>query len=154
VKHERNRDRLGRPLPAGRADELSDRQDPERAGLDPQDALRMAARLFDERRYFEAHEFFEYLWKHPEVQQDSRSSWKAVTQLAVGLCHLQRGNTAGAAALLSRARRGLERHRAAGSGIDTEALIRMASSVLRDLDRGDRTSAESVPPFPLRSGRS
>lgn len=148
------RDRFGRPLPVGCVDELSDRQDPERAGLDPWDALRVAARLFDEQRYFEAHEFFEYLWKHPEVRHDSRSSWKAVTQLAAGLCHLQRGNTAGAVALLSRATHRLERDRATGSEVDTEALIRMTGRVLRDLERGGRSVAGSVPRFPLKEGRS
>ena len=101
------RDRFGRPLPAGRADEHGDRDG--HTGLAPAEALVEAVRLFGDERYYEAHELFEYLWKHPQVRDGERPKWKAMAQVAVGRCHLQRENFRGARALFDRAERSLSR---------------------------------------------
>jgi predicted metal-dependent hydrolase len=63
-----------------------------------------AQRLLDAGRAFQAHEVLEATWKAAPEQE--RELWRGLAQLAVGLTHRQRGNNAGAAALL---RRGADR---------------------------------------------
>ncbi|WP_411075951.1 DUF309 domain-containing protein [Streptomyces sp. cmx-4-7] len=103
----RPRDGLGRPLPYGA--EGVPRQ-PEGVVRDPGATLREAQRLLDAGMPFHAHEAFEDAWKSgPEAERDL---WQGLAQLAVGLTHAARGNTAGGARLL---RRGADRLAAEGS---------------------------------------
>ncbi|MFC8954399.1 DUF309 domain-containing protein [Streptomyces sp. NPDC057101] len=97
----RPRDGLGRPLPYG--EEGVPRQ-PEGVVRGPAETLREAQRLLDAGMPFHAHEVFEDAWKSgPEAE---RELWQGLAQLAVGLTHAARGNTAGGARLL---RRGADR---------------------------------------------
>ncbi|WP_432113031.1 DUF309 domain-containing protein [Streptomyces sp. S1] len=106
----RPRDGLGRPLPYGA--EGVPRQ-PEGVVRDPGATLREAQRLLDAGMPFHAHEVFEDAWKSgPEAERDL---WQGLAQLAVGLTHAARGNTAGGARLL---RRGADRLAdVAGAGV-------------------------------------
>ena len=63
----RPRDRFGAPLPRGSVDELAHRQEPEEVVSTVAEALDEAVALFDEQRFFEAHEFLEYVWKSDEI---------------------------------------------------------------------------------------
>ena len=125
----RPRDRFGRPLPRGAVDELPDRVDPEEVVATVDEALDEAVHLFDEQRFFEAHEFLEWIWKSAGVDEADRDFWKGVTQVAVGCCHAQRGNASGAATLLERAVRHLEPYPPRHQGIDAAALARSARAV-------------------------
>jgi predicted metal-dependent hydrolase len=104
-------------------------------------AFDRGAALFDARRFFEAHEYYEQVWKAPDIAESDRAFWKAVTQVAVGCCHAQRGNAAGAVSVLGRAMRALGGYPSPHSGIDTVALIagarRVADEVARRPARGD-----------------
>ncbi|SEB98055.1 DUF309 domain-containing protein [Streptomyces sp. TLI_105] len=127
----RPRDGLGRPLPYGA--EGVPRQ-PEGVVRGPDETLREAQRLLDAGMPFHAHEVFEDAWKSgPEEERDL---WQGLAQLAVGLTHAARGNTAGGARLL---RRGAGR--LAGSpvpeayGIDVGGLVAWARG-LADLTEG------------------
>ncbi|MFF5920428.1 DUF309 domain-containing protein [Streptomyces flavochromogenes] len=119
----RPRDGLGRPLPYGA--EGVPRQ-PEGVVRAPEETLREAQRLLDAGMPFHAHEVFEDAWKSgPESERDL---WQGLAQLAVGLTHAARGNTAGGARLL---RRGADRigggpetlEAAAAYGIDAGGLV-------------------------------
>ncbi|HXV75292.1 MAG TPA: DUF309 domain-containing protein [Candidatus Polarisedimenticolaceae bacterium] len=143
------RDRLGRPLPRGRRDQLAGRGDPARDDPTPAVALAEAARLFDAERYFEAHEYFEYLWKHPAVDDGHRSTWRAAAQLAVGLCHGQRGNRRGASRVLRRASHALDRIDQAPPGVDRHALAALARAACERVDRGEPSDGR-LPRFPRR----
>ena len=68
--------------------------------LGPEESLAEAQRLLDAGHPFHAHEVLECAWKAAEGP--ARGMWKGLAQLAVGLTHLQRGNTTGAVALLRR----------------------------------------------------
>ncbi|MFF8828569.1 DUF309 domain-containing protein [Streptomyces sp. NPDC015131] len=97
ARNARPRDGLGRPLPYGAAG--VERQ-PEGVVRDPAETLREAQRLLDAGMPFHAHEVFEDAWKAgPEAE---RELWRGLAQLAVGLTHAARGNTAGGARLLER----------------------------------------------------
>jgi uncharacterized protein len=91
------------------------------------EALEDAARLFAAQRFFEAHEVLERVWRSASDPRD-RALWKGLTQLAVGWCHLQRGNARGAMTLLSRAVANLEPCRHAG--VDTTALVASARAAI------------------------
>ncbi len=74
------RDRYGRPLPRGSRDELDHDGEPEEVVGSAQEACRRGIALFDERRFFEAHEFFEYAWKADDVDDRDRRFWKGVSR--------------------------------------------------------------------------
>ena len=145
----RPRDRFGAPLPRGSVDEMADRQEPGEVVSSVAEALERAIDLFDEQRYFEAHEFLEYVWKAPEVPDEERDFWKGVTQVAVGCCHIQRGNEAGAITLLERAASYLAPYPQAHAGIAAEALAVNALRLAADVRRvGTATAATGFFSFP------
>ena len=129
-RNARPRDELGRPLPRGESGVAGI---PDDLVLSPGDALIEAQRLLDEGRPFHAHEVLEATWKAaPDAERDL---WQGLAQLAVGLTHALRGNTAGAARLL---RRGADRIRGYVDeppyGIDVTGLVDWAGSLARRLD--------------------
>lgn len=145
----RPRDRFGRPLAYGLADEMADRREPEEVVASVAEALVEAARLFDEQRFFEAHEFLEYIWKSDEVMAPDRSFWKGVTQVAVGCAHTQRGNARGAVTLLERARGYMAPYPAAYQGVDAAALAAGAGQVVAQVRERGPSPDLDFPRFPL-----
>jgi uncharacterized protein len=136
-RNARPRDRFGRPLPRGAADEMGERVEPEDVISTLAEAFECAVALFDEERFFEAHEFLEYVWKSDEVAESDRDFWKGVTQVAVGFVHTQRGNDVGAVRLLERATGYLAPYPDQHRGVDTAALIAAARQVAGTVaDRG------------------
>ncbi len=133
AENARPRDRFGAPLPRGCPDEMPHRIQPDDVVTGVPDALAHAARLFDAQRFFEAHEFLEFIWKSDDVDPRDRDFWKGVTQVAVGCCHTQRGNAAGAITLLERGSRLLAPYPARYAGVDADALaagaLRVAARV-------------------------
>jgi uncharacterized protein len=97
-RNARPRDALGRPLPRGAP---GVERTPDDLRLPPAEALIEAQRLLDAGRAFQAHEVLEGTWKASTPAE--RELWRGLAQLAVGLTHVQRGNRAGAVALLRRA---------------------------------------------------
>ncbi len=115
------------------------------------EACRRGIALFDERRFFEAHEFFEYAWKADDVEDRDRLFWKGVTQVAVGCCHAQRENDRGALALLERAAGHLRRFPSLHRGIDTTALLSVARSVADQVRQRGASASLDFPKFPAVS---
>ena len=76
---------------------------PEDLVLSDEDAVALAQRLLDDGRPFHAHEVLEGQWK-ASGDAAGRACWQGLAQLAVGLTHQRRGNTAGAEALVQRGR--------------------------------------------------
>jgi predicted metal-dependent hydrolase len=73
---------------------------PEGVVRTPPQTLVEAQRLLDAGMPFHAHEVFEDAWKSGPAAE--RELWRGLAQLAVGLTHAARGNTAGGARLLLR----------------------------------------------------
>jgi len=144
----RPRDRFGAPLPRGSVDELAHRQEPEDVVDSAAAALTEAVRLFDEQRFFEAHEFLEYVWKSDEIDAADRDFWKGVTQVAVGSCHVQRGNDVGAATLLRRAADYLQPYPAVHHGVDAATLRDKARVLAEQVEREGASPDRSFFPFP------
>jgi uncharacterized protein len=126
----RPRDRTGRPLPYGTTDvPLIEDHDPATV----EEALALGVALWDEERFFEAHECLEAVWH--ASPEDDRDLWQGVIQVAVSCVHHQRGNLDGAVALLGRARERLTPYPDVHRGIDVDQLRVFcdgAAAALRD----------------------
>lgn len=146
-RNARPRDRFGRPLPRGAPAGL-DRVEPERVVAGPDDAFERAVALFDDARFFEAHEYFELIWKHADTDPEDRDFWKGVTQVAVGCVHTQRGNASGALTLLGRARHHLAPYPGEHNGVDVTALVQAAGMLAARIRRDGPSPALQFPSFP------
>ncbi len=149
-ENQRPRDRFGAPLPRGARDQLPDRVDPADVCTSLPDGIARAVELFDAERFFEAHEFFEWVWKYPELEQADRSFFKGLAQVAVGLTHTQRGNQEGAITLLRRAANYLEGYPSPHHGIHTAAVQRMARAFAERVEREGAGPHHDFPRFPPR----
>ncbi|MFF1418179.1 DUF309 domain-containing protein [Streptomyces sp. NPDC058280] len=138
ARNARPRDGLGRPLPYGA--QGVERQ-PEGVVRTPEESVREAQRLLDEGKPFHAHEVFEDAWKSgPDAE---RALWRGLAQLAVGLTHAARGNTAGGARLLLRGAGGIAAY-PAPHGIDVDGLTAWARELAGRLD-GPVDAADEAP---------
>ena len=153
AENARPRDRFGQPLPRGSTDEMQHKEEPEDVVSTVAEALDKAVGLFDQQRFFEAHEFLEYIWKHDEVDPDDREFWKGVTQVAVGCCHTQRGNDTGAVTLLERSVTYMQPYPSTYHGVDKAALARAALAVAEEIRRSGAGPDVDFPKFP-RDGRA
>ncbi|MFE9725890.1 DUF309 domain-containing protein [Streptomyces sp. NPDC005794] len=125
ARNARPRDGLGRPLPYGTPG--VERQ-PEGVVRSPGETVREAQRLLDAGMPFHAHEVFEDAWKSgPDAE---RELWRGLAQMAVGLTHAARGNTAGGARLLRRGAAAVEGFRKSDPhGIGVAGLIGWATEL-------------------------
>ncbi|BBX19542.1 hypothetical protein CRI77_14380 [Mycolicibacterium duvalii] len=140
-RNARPRDALGRPLPPG-SDGVP--RIPDDLHLSPSGFLASAQDLLDNGFAFHAHEVLEAAWK--DRPSEERPLWQGLAQLAVGVTHIQRGNPAGASALL---RRGCERlgevARPAPHSVDVDGLVGWATDLIEALG-----SSADIAPTRLR----
>jgi predicted metal-dependent hydrolase len=100
---------------------------PEGVARTPDESLTEAQRLLDEGKPFHAHEVFEDAWKLAE--EPERELWRGLAQLAVGMTHAARGNSAGASSLISRGADNIWPYEADPPyGIDIAGLLRWAEA--------------------------
>lgn len=147
-RNARPRDAFGRPLPrdaVGIPPAV-----PDDLVVTPSQALAMAQEFLDADRPFPAHEVLEAMWKQCDAAE--RELWRGLAQLAVGLTHIQRGNTAGAAALLRRGADRIAPYAGADGvgphGIDVEKLA-SAAHALADAAAAGVAAAGSAAPARL-----
>jgi hypothetical protein len=133
ARSSRPRDALGRPLPHGSQGVA---RIPDDLDLTPADSLAYAQDLLDQGLAFNAHEVLEAAWK--SAPDDEREMWQGLAQLAVGITHIQRGNTAGATGVLTRAADRLGAvGRPARHGVDVDGLVTHARALIDDLALGN-----------------
>ena len=142
----RPRDQFGRPLPY---DARPERTIEQHAFDDPEDALAAGVRLWNEQRFFEAHEVLEDVWN--AAPEEDRLFWQGIIQVAVGCTHHQRGNAVGCVTLLRKAAAKLEPYPDVHHGVDTEQLRVFA---LGAADGGDSAGCVEIgyPEFPAMDG--
>lgn len=85
-------------------------------------AFARAARLFDAGCFFEACQHLDHVWTY-HAEPGDRDFWKAVTQVAAGCVHAQRGNAVGARTLLGRAAAALSTTASPHQGVDVDRLV-------------------------------
>ena len=132
ARNSRPRDELGRPLPPG---SVGVERIPEDLDLSPAESLEWAQDLLDRGLAFNAHEVLEGAWK--SSPEGERLLWQGLAQLAVGITHIQRGNTKGALSLLARA---AERIGHAGGPSLPVCHVQFAG------ERGDEPSQDQLTP--------
>ena len=150
ARNARPRDALGRPLPYG---EPGEPRAPEGVVRSPAETLREAQLLLDAGRPFHAHEVLEDAWK--TGPDDDRDLWRGLAQLAVGLTHAERGNTAGAARLLRRGADRLEAHLGTGPsapdhGVDLARVVAGARQRAAEVEHGHHIPAAFALPERVR----
>ncbi|MFD8963624.1 DUF309 domain-containing protein [Streptomyces sp. NPDC059568] len=140
ARNARPRDGLGRPLPYGA--QGVERQ-PEGVIRTPEETVREAQLLLDAGKPFHAHEVFEDAWK--SGPEDERALWRGLAQLAVGLTHSARGNTAGGARLLLRGAGGIAAY-PSPHGIDIAGLTSWARELAGRVADGGPVDAGAEAP--------
>lgn len=142
ARNSRPRDELGRPLPPG---SVGVERIPDDLDLAPAESLAWAQDLLDQGLAFNAHEVLEGAWK--SCPDDERMLWQGLAQLAVGITHIQRGNTKGALTLLERAAERIgHADGPAPYGIDGPGLISYANELAADLRGGVAPSPDRLAP--------
>lgn len=143
----RPRDRSGRPLAYGVSDvPLAEEHDP----VTVEEALELGKGLWNQQRFFEAHECLEAVWHaSPSVDRDL---WQGVIQVAVAEVHRQRGNPSGAATLCRRAETRLRAYPEQHRGIDVAAALGHCGAVLAEILSTGVDAALPAPAFPETSG--
>lgn len=134
-RNARPRDALGRPLGRGA---VGEERVPDDLSVPPAESLRLAQDLLDAGRPFHAHEVLEASWKAAPPAE--RELWRGLAQIAVGLTHAQRGNAAGATALLRRGGQRVGEYTGrAPHGVDAAGIARQAA------DLADWIDADGLP---------
>ena len=143
AENQRPRDRSGRPLPYD-TDETELVEEWEYETVD--EALDIAVELWDQARFFEAHECLEDVWHH--APEDDREFWKGVIQVAVGCVHHQRGNRHGSVTLLGRAADRLGQYPDVHHGVDVEELVVFCEGAIAAMEDAGFTVEVGYPEFP------
>jgi uncharacterized protein len=92
----------------------------------PPPQLAEGIRLFNQGRWFEAHEVLEDAWRAEPT--DLRRLYQGLIQVGVGLLHARRGNLRGALAVLDRGLANLEPFAPHRMGVDVGRLLREAAA--------------------------
>ena len=139
----RPRDRTGRPLPYD-----TDRTDlAEEWEVDTvEEALAAGRWLWDQERYFEAHECLEHVWHH--APEDERAFWQGVIQVAVACVHHQRGNARGVASTCRKSLANLDGYPSVHHGIDVDQLRTFCEGVAEVMDRTGQCVPIGYPELP------
>ena len=112
--------------------------------MSPAETLVFAQDLLDRGLAFNAHEVLEAAWKNGP--DDEKTLWQALAQLAVGITHVQRGNSRGALALLRRASAVLALDDTGRYDIDAAGLADYAAALIDDLSAGTAITPERLSP--------
>jgi predicted metal-dependent hydrolase len=121
---------------------------------DPPPLLVDGIDLFNQARWFEAHEVLEQAWL--EEPTSLRLLYQGILQVGVGLHHARNGNLRGALALLDRGMSRLAAFEPERFGVDVARLVRDAADARRALAAPGGLEAydwSSPPRVHLRAGR-
>lgn len=107
-----------------------------------EEALAEGMACYGRAEFFEAHEYWESVWLRSEGLD--KTLLHGVIQIAIALCHHQRGNSKGAIALFAKARRNLALCPANYAGIAVARLSQEAEAWSRALIANE----VATPPVP------
>jgi uncharacterized protein len=99
------------------------------------DAFEQGIRLFNEARFFEAHEVLEDVWRANSGPE--KRFLQGLIQLAVALHHHSTGNLRGARSVLARSARNLHGYPEGFLGIPLKRVLRSIHECERALDAND-----------------
>ena len=95
------------------------------------DSLCLALDLFNNRKWYEAHDVFEEIWH--SVDGDERQIIQGILQVSVSQFHLSKGNLNGATILLGEGLGRIKSRTKINLGIDLESFCRCLEILLKKL---------------------
>ena len=108
------------------------------------DSLFTALNLFNNHKWYEAHDAFEEIWN--SVDGDERQVIQGILQVSVSQFHLSKGNLNGATILLGEGLGRIKNRTNINLGIDLDSFCRCLEDLLRKLQYKE-TLDESDKPF-------
>ena len=96
------------------------------------DLLEEGLLLFNERKFYDAHEVWEDLWRET-ADPVLRTCYQGLIQAAVGLHHLGRRNSIGARSQIGKSIRNLQAGSLAALNVDIHGLISQLTSLLESM---------------------
>ncbi len=103
--------------------------------------------LFNQQRYFEAHEVWEDLWKRADGNH--KLFYQGLIQCAVSLEHMKRGNASGARSLFRRCQKRLAPLPPVYMGLDIWLLMEVTAKALAPgIDPPGKNAAAKEPDWP------
>ena len=113
-----------------------------------QDSLILAIKLFNNHKWYEAHDAFEDLWN--VIEGDERQIIQGILQVAVSQFHLSKGNLNGATILLGEGLGRIKTRTNINLGIDLESFSKSLEILLeklqynKEVKDNDRPSLELI----------
>ncbi len=96
-----------------------------------QDSLYFALNLFNDQKWYEAHDAFEDIWN--TVDGDQRQVIQGILQVSVSQFHLSKGNLNGATILLGEGLGRIKTRTNINLGIDLESFSKCLEDLLKKL---------------------
>ena len=108
------------------------------------DSLFIALNLFNNHKWYEAHDAFEEIWN--SVDGDERQVVQGILQVSVSQFHLSKGNSNGATILLGEGLGRIKTRTNVNLGIDLESFCTRLEDLLKKLQYNE-TLNDSDKPF-------
>ena len=108
-----------------------------------QDALYFALKLFNDQKWYEAHDAFEDIWN--TVDGDQRQVIQGILQVSVSQFHLSKGNLNGATILLGEGLGRIKTRKYINLGIDLESFCKSLEDLLRKLQYKEKLNENDKP---------
>jgi len=116
-----------------------------------EDTLFDALNLFNNQKWYEAHDAFEEIWN--TVDGDERQIIQGILQVSVSQFHLSKGNLNGATILLGEGLGRIKNRTNIDLGIDLESFCKCLEDLLRKLQYRKKLN-EHDKPFLLRNEKN
>ena len=108
-----------------------------------QDSLYFALKLFNDQKWYEAHDAFEDIWN--TVDGDQRQLIQGILQVSVSQFHLSKGNLNGATILLGEGLGRIKTRTNINLGIDLESFCKCLEDLLRKLQYKEKLNENDKP---------
>ena len=108
-----------------------------------QDSLYFAVNLFNENKWYEAHDAFEDIWN--TLNGDERQVIQGILQVSVSQFHLSKGNINGATILLGEGLGRIRKRTYVNLGIDLESFCKNLENILRRLHYEETLNDNDIP---------
>ena len=108
-----------------------------------QDSLYFALNLFNDQKWYEAHDAFEDIWN--TVDGDQRQVIQGILQVSVSQFHLSKGNLNGATILLGEGLGRIKTRKNINLGIDLESFCKCLEDLLRKLQYKEKLNENDKP---------
>ena len=108
-----------------------------------QDSLYFALKLFNDQKWYEAHDAFEDIWN--TVDGDQRQVIQGILQVSVSQFHLSKGNLNGATILLGEGLGRIKTRTNINLGIDLDSFCKCLEDLLIKLQYKEKLNEDDKP---------